>query len=43
MEIDIKKETAKAKLGMRKVGDKSGIGFDKDKGNTKDKRDDHHE
>ena len=28
MEIDIKKETAKMKKEMRKVGDKSGIGFD---------------
>ena len=28
MEIDIKKEAAKVKKEMRKVGDKSGIGFD---------------
>ena len=28
MEVDIKKETVKMKKEMRKVGDKSGIGFD---------------
>ena len=28
MEIDIKKETAKVKKEMRKIGDKSGIGFE---------------
>ena len=37
MEIDIKKETQKVKSEMRKVGDKSGIGFD----NPKDKRSHH--
>ena len=35
MEIDIKKETAKVKKEMRKVGDKSGIGFDMDNNNKK--------
>ena len=36
MEIDIKKETQKMKKEMRKVGDRSGIGFDQ--GNDKSEK-----
>ena len=35
MEINIKKETEKMKKEMRKFGDKSGIGFDIDKNESK--------